>query len=228
MPAEESTQTDPLLEPAHRPRGRFVWIAALVVLLLVGAGTGYSFYLFGKRPLPPTGGLYFVSRLELPVPLFLQGDPAWGHEPVGRSVHTMGQVGCAVTSATMVLKFYGIDTDPGRLNDFLRDHGGYTEDNDLIWEGAAALAPTQVRHAYEDLPSYYLIDSNLLHHNPVIVRLRLPSGITHFVVIMGKQGFDYLIRDPSQAGLRKGIYPLRELGSNIEALRYYQKLPTAI
>ena len=116
----------------------------------------------------------------------------------------MGQVGCAVTSATMVLKFYGIDTDPGRMNGFLRDHGGYTEDNDLIWEGPAALAPTQVRHAYEDLPSYYLIDSNLLRHNPVIVRLRLASGITHFVVIMGKQGFDYLIRDPSQAGLRKG------------------------
>ena len=45
---------------------------------------------------------------------------------------------------------------------------------------------------------------------------------------MGKQGFDYLIRDPSSAGLRKGVYPLRELGSNIEALRYYEKLPESI
>ena len=228
MPWEESRETDPPLESSRRPGRRFVWIAAVVVLLLVGVGAGGGFYLLDKRPLPPAGGLYFVSRLELPVPLFLQGDPAWGHEPVGRSVHTMGQVGCAVTSATMVLKFYGVDTDPGRMNDYLRDHGGYTEDNDLIWEGPASLAPSQVRQAYEDLPSYYLIDSNLLHHNPVIVRLRLASGITHFVVVMGKQGFDYLIRDPSQAGLRKGVYPLRELGSKIEALRYYQKLPVAI
>ena len=226
MPLEQTVPTDPLSAPPRRRTWLFIWLAAL--LLLVGAGTGASIYWFGKRPLPPTGGLYFVSRLELPVPLFLQGDPAWGHEPVGRSVHTMGQVGCAVTSATMIMKFYGIDTDPGRMNNFLRDHGGYTEDNDLIWEGPATLAPAQVRHVYEDLPSYYLIDSNLLQHNPVIVRLRLAGGMTHFVVIMGKQGFNYLIRDPSQAGLRKGVYPLRELGSNIEALRYYQKLPVAI
>ena len=56
------------------------------------------------------------------------------------------------------------------------------------------------------------------------MRLHLPSGWTHFVVIMGKQGFDYLIRDPSSAGRRKGVYPLREIGQPIQALRYYEKL----
>ena len=56
----------------------------------------------------------------------------------------------------------------------------------------------------------------------MIVRVRLSSGITHFVVIVGKDGFDYLIRDPG-AGAAKGVYPLRELGSDIEALRFYQK-----
>ena len=228
MELEEKSLADRVLPPA-RSRRRWLLVATcLAVLLLIGGSTGIGVYLLGKRPLPPSGGMYFAHRLELPVPLFLQGDPAWGHAPLGRSVHTMGQVGCAVTSTCMILKYYGIDTDPGRMNDFLRDHGGYTEDNDLIWEGPATLAPTQVRHVYEDLPSYYLIDSNLRNQNPVIVRLRLKSGITHFVVVMGKDGFDYLIRDPSQAGLRKGVYPLKELGSNIEALRYYQKLPAPI
>jgi hypothetical protein len=56
--------------------------------------------------------------------------------------------------------------------------------------------------------------------------VRFPSGITHFVVIAGKDGFDYLIRDPG-AGASKGLYPLRELGSNIEALRYYERLMPA-
>jgi hypothetical protein len=60
----------------------------------------------------------------------------------------------------------------------------------------------------------------------VIVRVRYSSGITHFVVIAGKEGFDYLIRDPG-AGAAKGLYPLRELGSNIEALRFYEALPPA-
>ena len=52
--------------------------------------------------------------------------------------------------------------------------------------------------------------------------------MTHFVVVMGKQGFDYLIRDSSRNGLTKGVYPLKDLGRQIEALRYYEKLPTAI
>ena len=159
--------------------------------------------------------------------LFLQGDPKWGQDPLGNSVHNLGQVGCAMTSAAMVMRFYGIDTDPGRLNNYLRENGGYDEDNDLIWEGPTTLAPERVRKAYEALPSYYLMDSNLLHGNPVIVRLRFPNGITHFVVVMGKEGFDYLIRDPSMNGLRKGVYPLREIGSNIEALRYYEQLTPA-
>jgi len=87
-------------------------------------------------------------------------------------------------------------------------------------------APDRVRHVYEDLPSYQLIDSNIAHGNPVIVRVRLGSGITHFVVIAGKDGFDYLVRDPG-SGSAKGLYPLRELGSDIEALRFYEPIATA-
>ena len=168
-----------------------------------------------------------MRRVELPVDLFLQGDPKWGQDQLGTSVHTLGQVGCAMTSAAMIMKFYGIDTDPGRLNVFLRENGGYDDDNDLLWEGPTALAPDRVRHVYENLPSYYLMDSNLLRGNPVIVRMRFPSGVTHFVVVMGKQGFDYLIRDPSMNGLRKGVYPLKETCNNIEALRFYEKLAPA-
>ena len=222
-PAEPEIIASP---PLPRPRRRFVRWGLLVALLvfLIGAGTAGGIYEFGKRKLPPAGGCYFARRVELPVALYLQGDPAWGQDHLGESVHTLGQVGCAMTSAAMVMRFYGIDTDPGRLNVFLRENGGYDEDNDLRWEGPTALAPDRVRHVYEDLPSYYLMDSNLLHGNPVIVRLRLPNGVTHFVVVMGKEGFDYLIRDPSMNGLRKGVYPLKEIGSDIEALRFYEKL----
>ena len=66
--------------------------------------------------------------------------------------------------------------------------------------------------------------SVLLRGNPVIVRMRFPSGVTHFVVVMGKQGFDYLIRDPSRNCFFKGVYPLKEICNKIEALRFYEKL----
>jgi hypothetical protein len=70
-----------------------------------------------------------------------------------------------------------------------------------------------------------LIDSNLLRGNPVIVRLHLPNGVTHFVVVVGKVGFDYLIQDPASGGIG-GVYPLRKLAPEIEALRFYEKLQT--
>jgi hypothetical protein len=125
----------------------------------------------------------------------------------------------------MVFQFYGIKTDPQQLNWFLTANGGYTDRGWLFWDRAAWWAPNRVRHVYEDLPSYALIDSNLAAANPVIVRVRFGNGVTHFVVIAGKDGFDYLIRDPG-VGAAKGYYPLRELGSKIEALRFYQPLPT--
>lgn len=135
----------------------------------------------------------------------------------------MGSAGCAVASAAMVFQSYGIRVDPQQLNWFLTDTSGYTPEGWLYWDRAAWWAPDLVRHVYEDLPSYDLIDSNLARGNPVIVRIRFQNGVTHFVVIAGKEGFDYLIRDPG-AGASKGLYPLRELGSNIEALRFYERL----
>jgi hypothetical protein len=78
-------------------------------------------------------------------------------------------------------------------------------------------------HVYEADGSHFLIDWNLLRGNPVIVRLRYPNGITHFVVIVGKQGYEYLIRDPG-GRYKDGLYFLSDFGSPIEALRFYRKL----
>ena len=163
--------------------------------------------------------------MELSVPSFRQGDEKWSDDALGGVPEngTLGSAGCAVASAAMVFQSYGINVDPQQLNWFLTDTGGYTEQGWLYWERAAWWAPERVRHIYEDLPSYQLIDSNLARGNPVIVRIRFASGVTHFVVIAGKNGFDYLVRDPG-AGAAKGLYPLRELGSDIEALRFYDRL----
>jgi hypothetical protein len=199
----------------------------LILVLFVLAGiTGVYIDWIWKRPLAPRGGRYYFHRVELPVPSFRQGDDKWHDDPIGGVAEngSLGSVGCAVAAVAMVFRSYGIDTDPQQLNWFLTAVGGYTEEGWIFWERAAWLAPDRVRHVYEDLPSYDLIDSNLARGNPVIVRIRFSSGVTHFVVIAGKQGFDYLIRDPG-AGAAKGYYPLRDLGSNIEALRFYEPLP---
>lgn len=197
----------------------------LVFVVLIVATSGIYLDWNWRRQIAPRGGRYFFHRLELPVPSFRQGDDKWSDDPLGGVAEngTIGGEGCAVAAAAMVFKFYGIDIDPQQLNWYLAANDGYTDRGWLYWDRAAWFAPDRVRHVYEDLPSYALIDSNLARGNPVIVRVRLRSGITHFVVIAGKDGFDYLIRDPG-AGASKGFYPLRELNSKIEALRFYQPL----
>jgi hypothetical protein len=206
-----------------RKFGILVLLGIVGVAIMFGAWQYYA----GVRKIPSAGGLYFFSKLVLPVQRFAQDDPKWGDDQLGpEESSTMGEEGCAVSSAAMVLAFYGQDIDPGRLNLFLSNNQGYTSQGWLYWEKAADYHPGLARHAYEDLPSYLLIDSNLQRGNPVIVRIHLPNGITHFVVIVGKAGFDYLIQDPASGGAN-GVYPLRKLAPEIEALRFYQKLTSS-
>ena len=204
--------------------GRWLlWGGGLLVALVIFFGvTGFFSW---KHVISSSGGRYFVHRVEIPVPVFTQNDPRWTFQLLGPTFETLGQSGCAVTSAAMVLAAYGVDTDPDRLNQYLATHAGYTEQGWLYWEKAAEIAPyDQVEKAYEDLPSYALIDENLLSGNPVIIRLTLPNGRTHFVVVVGKDGWDYLIQDPAR-NPAYGVYPLKKLTSRIEALRYFRVAP---
>jgi hypothetical protein len=65
------------------------------------------------------------------------------------------------------------------------------------------------------------MDWNLLKGNPVIVRVRPPGRGTHFVLVVGKSGFDYIAQDPGSGGR---VRPLQELQSRVEALRFYERL----
>ena len=225
---------DPLALPQPDAK-RTLRLTLLVIVLTVIGSLGYHLYDHWQKvkrleadwnrlgTLEPSGGSYQRTRLELKVPGFRQADERWHNDLLGNTPATLGAEGCAVASAAMVLASYGADTDPGRLNKLVTAADGYVGTGWLVWEKAAEVTGNIARKAYEDLPSYRLIDENLARGNPVIVRLRTESGITHFVVIAGKDGYDYLTRDPG-AGAAKGLYPLKEFGSKIEALRFYEKV----
>ena len=201
-------------------KGLWLWLAGLSAALLISVVGRYYFL---HREISSSGGLYFPYGVRLAVPRFAQADVRWGDDSLAGTQGTMAEEGCAVSSAAMVLAFYGLQVDPGQLNRFLTNHDGYTPEGWLRWEKAADFIPGRAKHVYEDLPSFFLIDTNLLRGNPLIIRLRLPGGVTHFVVIVGKRGFHYLIQDPGSGG-EQGVYPLDELTSKIEALRYYEKI----
>jgi hypothetical protein len=204
-------------------RRMILWGSGLILALILCFGVRAFFG--WKHVISSSGGRYFIHRTVNPVPVMVQDDPRWTFELLGPTYETIGQAGCAITSAAMVLNAYGVDTDPSRLNQYLTTHAGYTDDGSMYWEKAAEVAPgNQVEKAYEDLPSYALIDRNVLEGNPVIIRLRLSNGRPHFVVIVGKEGWDYLVQDPARSP-DWGIYPLRNLTGRIEALRYYRVVP---
>jgi hypothetical protein len=231
---DTSSAAEPSRAAAGMPwlRRRAVVVAGAVLLVAATAG-GIAWMVRDyhrkkewaqlQKKLPPSGGRFLSRKLVIEVPTFRQSDARWADDRLGPSSDTLAGAGCAVSSAAMVLASYGIDTDPQRLNDFLTARDGYTPEGWIRWEAAAEMAPERVSFAYESDASFRLIDDNLLRGNPVIVRLRYPDGgTTHFVVICGKDGYDYLVRDPgSRAG--RGVYPLREFGSDIEALRFYEK-----
>jgi len=223
-------EKDPLALPQPNSR-RTLHITIAVILLTIVASGSYGWWRQRRwqedwkrlGPLAPSGGLYFPRRLELKVPIFRQADDRWRNDLLGDTQASLAAEGCAVASAAMVLASYGVDTDPGRLNKLLTESDGYEGQGWLKWETAAEVTGNIARKAYEADPSYQLLDENLARGNPVIVRLRTQGGVTHFVVIAGKEGYDYLTRDPG-AGAAKGLYPLREFGSKIEALRFYEKV----
>ena len=131
-----------------------IYLLAGILGVLIIFSAGYYYYSVARK-IPSTGGLYFFSKLVLPVQRFAQDDPKWADDELGPTPSTMGQEGCAVSSAAMVLAFYGQDIDPGRLNTFLTTSSGYTPQGWLYWEKAADYHPGRARHAYEDLPSFF-------------------------------------------------------------------------
>jgi Peptidase_C39 like family len=172
-------------------------------------------------PIPSIGGQYFDRRVEISVPAFAQDDPRWSDVRLGPSTDTLGDEGCAVTSAAMVATFYGIKTDPRQLNAFLTRTGGLDQDGLIDWSRVPLIASAHLKLAYNGGPSYKLIDSNLLGGNPVIALIPLADGGYHFVVIVGKEGRNYLIRDPAASPFRPP-YHLSDLADRIVGVCFFR------
>ena len=91
---------------------RLPFVIFLLVLLIAALAVYIDWN--WKRKLSPRGGRYFIHRVELAVPSFCQSDEKWRDDPLGGIAvnGTLGDEGCAVAAVTMVLKFYGVKTDP--------------------------------------------------------------------------------------------------------------------
>ena len=80
------------------------------------------------------------------VPTFSQRSHQWSRDALGSDpVDTIGSSGCALTAVTMVTAAYGYSTNPQQLNRWLTAHGGYIENDLLLWRQAGAATQGSVR-----------------------------------------------------------------------------------
>ncbi len=134
-----------------------------------------------------------------------QRDPRWKGARLGFSRLTIGSDGCTLTCMTMIVNGLGFSETPATLNDKLRALGpsrGYIGPR-MIWAGLGRvfqqikLTHYALRHA--GAMDLRVIDDALAHNKPVLVEVDMspaPGFQNHWVLLVGKQGDDYIIHDP--------------------------------
>ena len=203
-------------------KSRFLRTAAGAAVLVLTAALG----LWCVSP-PPGSGVAFTGggrAMEVKiagVPLYKQWDPSWGGDLVGASGQEMRSIGCLVCCVAMVYSHYGLSTDPGGLNSWLSGKGGYTSTGLLRWEPCVAYSRGAARLDYNGPADQFRLDSELGLGNPVIVKVRMPSGVSHWVLVIGKRGSEYLVNDP--LGPERVPVPLARFGSRIYSMRVFRR-----
>jgi hypothetical protein len=147
------------------------------------------------------------------VPTMSQRSPRWAADHLGSDPHdTIGSSGCALTAMSMVHSAFGYSTNPRQLNRWLTEHGGYIENDLLLWRQAAADTRGGIRWRWlhvagispalavddqdiDPLPTRAMVTAELDQGHLVVAEVRLHGGM-HFVVITGHQGGQLQINDP--------------------------------
>lgn len=149
--------------------------------------------------------------------IYRQGDPAWASEKIGGSGERLAAVGCTVCCLSMALAVHDIALNPSELNRQLKAADGYTYRGWVKWAAVESVAKEKVRIDLPGNPTHNVVNGALAKGDPVLVKVRLASGIQHWVLLVGREGNEYLMKDPLGDG--KGLAPLSQIGSDILAVR---------
>jgi hypothetical protein len=135
---------------------------------------------------------------------YSQQDAKWKEDILGFGDpgDTIGYVGCALTSVAMLLSGHGFIETPQTLNQKLKNASGFSGAG-IRWGAVNQIYPqvvvkSNVSCTNIDAP-LGLIDSSIALGQPVIVMVdSTPAAglLTHWVVLYGKEGDDYLMLDP--------------------------------
>lgn len=165
----------------------------------------------------PRGGTSLAHFRLGSAPIYLQTDPRWRAVHLGRTAEPLGSVGCVVCCVSMGLAHHGVAIRPDSLNAALTAAGGFTERGWLKWETVEDVAGGRARIEVPGKLSHAAIDKALRAGCPVLAKVMIRGTIQHWVLIVGKDGLDYMIHDPLGDGV--SLDRLDGYDSNIYAIR---------
>ncbi len=175
-----------------------IFITALVTLAVGGAGL-WGYVLWKTRSAPhiaAVGGRALSIRLPAEGPHYMQNDPRWSAEKIGSTTESIRNVGCTLCSVTSAAKFLGETLDPLQVNRALSAAGGYTDQGWLVWPAISKVFDRRIEAVISDRPTHEAMDKALENGQYPVIKFILPVGIPHWLVVVGKEGQDYLVHDP--------------------------------
>ena len=162
-----------------------------------------------------------LEGYALPGPLFHQRDPRWGALPLGKSRHTVASSCCTLCCVAMAFSHLGVETNPASLTRFLNKTNGFTSSGDLIWAASAAYGGGRLAVDYIGAADPSRIDQSLARKRPVIAEVYLEGRYQHWVLIVGKIGDEYLVRDPLDTV--NSVKRLSDVAPGIRAIRIFRR-----
>jgi hypothetical protein len=161
-----------------------------------GAVLGYRRFHLHEKSIAARGGKIFHVALAGREPHYLQHDPRWAGDTLGTTRETLGKVGCLVCSLAMGTAALGAPIDPGELNRRLGVNGGYSREARVIWDKVPVATGGAIEATVLPQPDHAALDAALECGELAVVRFTLPSGAPHWVLVVGKEGDEYLVKDP--------------------------------
>lgn len=202
-------------------------IIALTVLAILGASAFAGWWWLSHRTrgtdarLSPWSGQSVARTTLSPEPMHRQADPRWADETTGGSGEPLRAVGCTLCCVSMALAQHGITLDPAELNRKLKESNGFTEQGWIKWDAVGEATARRARVDVPRQPTHDDIDGALAAGCPVLVKVLLRPGVQHWVLLVGRDQRDYLMKDPLGDG--KNLEKLSSLRSDIHAVRIVRK-----
>ena len=178
----------------------FAGFVALCILLFVAGALYWWGYVHRiSRAIPARYDVKSVAYQDLRLPdniYYLQNDPRWADERLGRTNESLGQVGCTIASVAAALSNFGITITPSELNAQLKNVGGYTGRGWLIWSAIEQVTASKASVFAYRSPSHENINACLNEHNYPVVKFLINGVVPHWVLVVGREQGDYVVRDP--------------------------------